>query len=298
MKTLTNQAFELYYEGFGESCHPAIVLIPGLGSQGISWSQEFCTELAQHGFYVLRVDNRDSGRSFIFDDTIKPDLQAMQRGEMTDIPYTLSHMADDIAATLNAAQITKAHIIGRSLGGIIAQIFAANHSDRVLSLGVIMSTTGNPELPAPKETVMSMLFAPKPDALKNREAYITDSLSFFKCLSGQKLSFDEAYYRQYIEASIDRSHTPTGTLRQIAAMAATGDIRAIIKNIKATTLIIHGSDDPMFSVEAAYDIQQHINQAQLKLIDGMGHEIPPKLNEQVIRCICRHQLGEVNLSLG
>ncbi len=286
MITVTNSRHTpLFYEQFGDASKPAIVLLPGLGSQGISWSDSYCLTLSNLGFFVLRLDNRDSGKSTIFDEYPIPDLQLMQKFGPVDIPYNLEDMARDVALTLEQAGINKAHIIGRSMGGIIAQIFAAIYADKTLSLCVIMSTTGNSELSPPKPDLMAMLLGTKPDPKLHYKDYELSSLQFLKRLCGDLISFDEEYYRHYIKVSFDRQYSPAGTLRQIAAIVGTGDIRQYLKNIIAPTLILHGENDPMFDVDAAKDIKRNIHGAELQIIKGMGHEIPLALEATIIELI-------------
>lgn len=288
MTTFTNIHTPLFYEEFGDATNPAIALLPGLGSQGISWSNSFCLKLANLGFYILRIDNRDCGKSPIFNQYPVPDLQLMQKGESVEIPYNLEDMAQDVALTLEHAKIAKAHIIGRSMGGIIAQIFAAIYAEKTLSLCTIMSTTGNGELLPPQSDLMAMLLQPKPDPKLYYDDYIENSLLFLKRLCGDAINFDEKHYRQYLMTSLDRQYSPAGTLRQIAAIVATGDIRKYLKKVVAPTLILHGENDPMFAVDAANDIWQNIYGSELKIIKGMGHEIPPAMESMIIGLIQVH----------
>lgn len=282
MNRAANQPVPLYFDRFGEKTRPAIVLLPGLGSQSISWSQRFCQRLADTGFSILRVDNRDCGLSPAFSHAGIPDLLALSLGQRFPVAYTLREMAADVALTLENAGIQAAHIVGRSMGGMIAQLFAVKYPQKTLSLCAIMSSTGNPHLPPPAADVMAMLLGPRPDPHSHQTAWLEQQLAFFKRIASTHVPFDVEYYTALLKTSLVRSSSASGTLRQIAAMAVTGDLRGEIKQIKTPTLVIHGSDDPLFPVEAGQDIANVIPGAKLQLIEGMGHEIPPSLEEEVV----------------
>lgn len=288
MSTATNLPVSLYFDGFGEKSHPAIVLLPGLGSQSISWSPRFCLRLADAGFFILRVDNRDCGLSPVLSQAGEPDLQALSRGQSISVAYTLREMAADVALTLENAGIKTAHIVGRSMGGMVAQLFAAQYPHKTLSLCAIMSSTGNPRLPPPAADVMAMLLGPKPDPHARQSAWLEQQLAFFRRIASTHLPFDAEYYSTLLKTSLARASSASGTLRQIAAMAATGDLRNEIKQITAPTLVIHGSDDPLFPVEAGKEIGQTIPGAKLQIIEGMGHEMPPALEAEIAALLLAH----------
>lgn len=288
MNSATNLPLSLYFDGFGEKTRPAIVLLPGLGSQSISWSQRFCQRLADAGFYILRVDNRDCGLSPVLSRAGVPDLQALSRGQSIPVAYTLREMAADVALTLENAGIQAAHIVGRSMGGMIAQLFAAHYPQKTLSLCAIMSSTGNPQLPPPAADVMAMLLGPKPDPHAHQSTWLQHQLAFFKRIASTHVPFDAEYYTGLLKTALVRSGSTSGTLRQIAVMAATGDLRSEIKHITTPTLVIHGSNDPLFPVEAGKDISSTIPDARLELIEGMGHEIPPALEAEVTALLLAH----------
>ncbi|AIR61093.1 alpha/beta hydrolase [Cedecea neteri] len=288
MNTATNLPVSLYFDAFGTKQNPAIALLPGLGSQSISWSQRFCQRLADAGFYVLRVDNRDCGLSPTLNHAGVPDLQALSQGQRIPIAYTLQDMAADVALTLEKAGISAAHIVGRSMGGMIAQLFAVQYPQKTRSLCVIMSSTGNPQLPPPAPDVMTMLMGPKPDPHSHQSAWLEQQLTFFRRIASTHLPFDEEYYTALLKTSLVRASSMPGMLRQIAAMAASGDLRQEIKRIAASTLVIHGTQDPLFPVEAGQDIAKTIPAAKLQLIAGMGHEIPPALEEEVASLLLAH----------
>lgn len=288
----TTSVGSLFYDSFGTPENPAIVLIPGLGGHNISWTRDFCQQISDAGFYVLRVDNRDAGLSPHMDNFLPINLNAliqkMQNGEQFAIPYTLMDMANDIIQLLDSLSIDKAHIIGRSMGGMIAQLVAAKYPDRALSLCAIMSSTGNPALPQSEPDVMQMLMSSGADPKENLEAYLAGQLAFYRRISSTSYPFDENYYREYIQQSLARNYSPEGTKRQIVAVAVTGDLRPYIQHIEAPTLVIHGSIDPLFPLAAGRDIADNIVNARLEIIEGMGHETPPIINPQIAALIVDH----------
>lgn len=285
-------SISLFYDSFGAPENPAIVLIPGLGGHNISWTADFCQQIADAGFYLIRVDNRDAGLSPHFNEFPSINLGAliekMQKGEPFAIPYTLFDMAGDIVRLLDSLSIDKAHIIGRSMGGMIAQLVAAKFPERTLSLCAIMSSTGNPALPQSAPDVMQMLMSPSANPKENLDEYLSGQLAFYRRISSTCCPFDENYYREYLLQSLARNHSPEGTKRQIVAVAVTGDLRPYIQKIDVPTLVIHGSIDPLFPLAAGQDIANNIPHAKLEIIEGMGHETPPMINPQIAVRILSH----------
>jgi len=276
---------EIEYETIGDPISRPILLIAGLGSQLLAWSDEMCEDLANLGFYVIRFDNRDIGLSTKFENAGIPDMMeisaAYARGEIPKIPYTLEDMADDAIGILNALNIEKAHVCGASMGGMIAQIIAYRHPSRVLSLAVIMSTTGNPELPPSKPEILMQFFAPVPS---EREAYIEEMVKRDSLINGT-FSYDENRSREYRTTEYDRSFYPDGIVRQLAAMSVPGNIKPFISAIKAPTIVIHGSEDPFNSIEAGKDIATIISGAELLIIDRMGHCFPREIIPRIIEAL-------------
>lgn len=289
--TKTNSV-PLFYDSFGTPDNPTIVLIPGLGGHNISWTSDFCQEIADAGFYLLRIDNRDAGLSHHINEFPPIDLgvliEKMQQGEHFAVPYTLFDMAEDIIQLLDTLSIDKAHFIGRSMGGMIAQIVAAKFPERTLSLCAIMSSTGNPTLPQSAPDVMQMLMSPSANPKEDLEGYLSGQLAFYRRISSTFGPFDENYYREYILQSLARNHSPEGTKRQIVAVAVTGDLRSYIQHINVPTLVIHGSIDLLFPLAAGQDIANNIPNAKLEVIEGMGHETPPMINPQIANLIINH----------
>lgn len=276
---------EIEYDIIGDPTSKPILLIAGLGSQLLAWSDEICENLANYGFFVIRFDNRDVGLSTKFKEAGILDFMeinaAYARGELPQVPYTLEDMVDDAIGVIDALNIDKAHICGASMGGVIAQILAYKHPARILSLTVIMSTTGNPELPQAKPKIMAQFFAPVPS---EREAYIEETIKRDRLIHGS-FPYDEDQGRDYRTREYDRSYYPEGVARQLAAMAVPGNIKPYISAIQAPTLVIHGSEDPFNSVEAGKEIASTIPGAELLILDGMGHSFPREIMPQVIDAI-------------
>ena len=277
------------YETMGDLNSKPLLLIAGLGSQLLAWSEEICQKLAENGFFVIKFDNRDVGLSTKFEDAGIPDMieirEAYTRGEIPKVPYTLEDMADDAIGLLDALNIEKAHICGASMGGMIAQIIAYRHPSRVLSLTVIMSTTGNPELPPSKPEIVMRFFAPVPS---EREAYIDEMVKRDSLIIGT-FPFNENQSRDYRTREYDRSYYPEGIARQLAAMAVPGNIKPYI-----ITIVIHGSEDPFNLIEAGKDIATSIPNAELLIIDGMGHSIPREIIPHIINAIVKNSNKDVN----
>lgn len=264
---------ELAYDSFGEAGATPILLIAGLGTQRIRWSMPFCRELAGRGLRVIRFDNRDSGQSTHFSHAAPPDFGAMMAGKMPEIPYTLGDMAADALGLLEALDLERAHVVGRSMGGMIAQIMASGHPERVLSLTSIMASSGNPSLPAPEADVMAMMMGPAPDPRGDETPYVDFCLRFARRIAAPCLSFDEAGQRALILEELRRGWYPGAAARQMAAIAMDGDRRERLGRITASSLVIHGTADPVFPLPHGQDTAAAIPGACLLTIEGMGHDL-------------------------
>lgn len=276
---------EIVYDTFGNPSSSPLLLIMGLGSQMILWDDAFCKQLASKGYWVIRFDNRDVGLSTKLDDAGLPDIFALMQGEVVEVPYKLSDMASDAVGLLNALNIEAAHVVGASMGGMIAQTVAIHHPERVLTLTSIMSTTGDPNLPRPEPEVASILVTPPPS---DRAEYIDYSLQTWRLLHGPEFPVDEEYVRERSGRAYDRSFYPFGTGRQLAAILASGSRKDALKKLKTPTLVIHGNKDPLVSVEGGIDTAKAIPRAELLIIEGMGHSIPTEAAPRIIEAIVRH----------
>jgi len=276
---------EIEYETIGDPISKPLLLIAGLGSQMLAWTDEMCEILANRGFFVIRFDNRDIGLSTKFEDAGLPDFleinAAYSRGETPKVPYTLEDMASDALGVLDALNIDKAHICGASMGGMIAQVLAYKHPSRVLSLTLIMSTTGNPDLPQPKPEILAQFFAPVPS---EREGFIEEMVKRGRLIHGT-FAYDEDQSREYRAKEYDRSYYPEGITRQLAAMAVPGNLKPKLAAIRAPTLVIHGREDPLNHVEAGKDIATAIPGAELLILDGMGHSFPREAIPHIVNAL-------------
>ncbi len=276
---------EIEYETIGDPISKPLLLIAGLGSQMLAWSDKMCENLANRGFFVIRFDNRDIGLSTKFEDAGMPDFveisAAYGRGKIPKVPYTLEDMAGDALGVLDALNIYKAHVCGASMGGMIAQVLAYKHPSRVLSLTLIMSTTGNPDLPQPKPEFMAQFFAPVPS---EREAYIEETVKRGRLIHGT-FTYDEDQSREYRTMEYDRNYYPEGVTRQLAAMAVPGNLKPKLAAIRAPTLVIHGREDPFYPVEAGKDIAAAIPGSELLILDGMGHSFPREVIPRIVNAL-------------
>lgn len=287
--TVQANGITIAYDSFGSEDAEPILLISGLGVQMIRWTVPFCEILAARGYRVIRFDNRDVGLSTCFDDAPVPDITtvagAVARGERPDVPYTLRDMADDAVGLLDALDIRQAHIVGRSMGGMIAQLVASEHPDRVLSLTSIMSGTGNPDLPPPAPEAMAMLTRRAPNPLEDEAGFLDHAVAFSRVIASPGYPFDEAAHRAQALAEVKRAHSPAGSGRQIAAMASAGDRRAQLGTISVPTLVVHGAADKLIPSAGGRDTAASIPGAELLMIDGMGHDLPSPLYQTVARAI-------------
>lgn len=282
---------EICYETFGNALNPAIILIMGLGSQMIYWPIPFCEKLAENGFWVIRFDNRDVGRSTKFDHAQPPSATALTANLLwkkpVATPYQLDDMADDTVGLLDALGIERAHIVGLSMGGMIAQLVALNYPTRVLTLTSIMSTTSERDLPWPSMQALTMLLKKRPSA---REAYIESGLTISKQLSGSRYKTDESVMRALAELAFDRCFYPAGTGRQLGAVAATSGRRKRLRQLNIPTLVVHGDEDPLVPISSGRDTASAIPNADLMVIEGMGHTFPPQVWDRFIeRFLAQHK---------
>ena len=280
---------EIEYETFGDRGARPLLLIMGLGAQLVLWEKEFCTDLVERGHFVIRYDNRDVGLSTKLEQAGAPNvlevMQAAAAGRPVEAPYTLDEMADDAAGLLDTLDLDSAHVVGASMGGMIAQTLVLRHAERVRSLTSIMSSTGNPALPPPKPEPLQALMQPR---VEERESAIEQAVSLQRLIGGTGFPFDAERTRRLAALSYDRSFYPVGLARQIAAIMASGNRRPALASVEAPTLIIHGDADPLVPLEAGRDTAQAIPGAELLVIEGMGHELPPQVWPRIIEAVSRH----------
>jgi pimeloyl-ACP methyl ester carboxylesterase len=260
----------LCYETYGDPADPPIVLVMGLATQMIAWHEEFCEQLADRGFYVVRFDNRDIGRSTHLDFR-PPTMRQMLRRRVDPEQYTLSDMAEDTAALIRELGIAPAHLVGASMGGMIAQVLAAEHPELVRSLTSIMSTTGSRWHGQPALSVYKYLLRPPP---RDREGYVERAAEVFGLVGSTGFPRDESYIRERAARSYDRGYDVRAGGRQFGAIIASADRTRQLQSIRAPTLVIHGTVDKMIKPSGGRATAKAIPGARLIEIEGMGHDLP------------------------
>jgi len=259
----------LEYETFGAPADEAVLLINGLGSQMTRWPAPFCDLLVKCGLFVVRFDNRDVGLSSWLEDTA----------------YSVDDMAGDAAAVLDAVGKRDAHIVGISMGGMIAQVFACLYPTRTLSLTSIMSNTGNPDLPPPTQAALeSLMSRPLPPS---DPKYIEQMVAGAMVIASPAYPWPDGALADRARAEAARAYNPPGVARQMSAIRASGDRRARIAKITAPTVVLHGADDPLVPVAGGEDTAANIPGAELRAIPGMGHDLPPALYATFVDAIWR-----------
>ena len=290
MTMIEANGIELCYDEFGRPDDPALLLIMGYTAQMISWESDFCAQLADEGFRVIRFDNRDCGLSSKTDGPL-PQLvskaNADDPGPLFSLaappPYTLSDMAADAVAVLDHLGIDKAHIVGASMGGMIAQLVAIEHPGRVLSLTSIMSTTGDPDVgQGTPEALEALLSVAAPD----RDAVIDRAIKVGRVIGGPL--FDEAAARQRAADAFDRCHHPTGAMFQMAAIMSDGDRSERLANVECPTLVIHGAADTLVTLSGGQATAKAVPDAELVVFDEMGHNLPRPLWGDVVTAIAKN----------
>ncbi|MHB8465779.1 MAG: alpha/beta fold hydrolase [Acidimicrobiales bacterium] len=275
------------YETFGDVSAPPVLLIMGLGGQLILWDERFVAKLAARGLFVIRYDNRDVGKSTSFDEAGPPDLLAALAGAAS-APYLLDDMAADAAGLLDALGIEAAHIVGTSMGGMIAQAFAIRYPARTISLTSIMSTTGDRSVGQPRPEAMAMLMTPVPP---DRQTAIENAVATWKVIGSPGFQFDEVGVRERAAEAYDRGFHPSGTGRQMVAVLSSPDRTPGLGQLTMPTLVIHGEDDPLVDVSGGRATAAAIPGARLKLIPGMGHDLPPALFDELVDDLASHTIG-------
>jgi pimeloyl-ACP methyl ester carboxylesterase len=295
MPTITtpNTNIQIFYEDHGNADAEVILLVMGLGAQLTLWPDEFVDALAAEGYRVIRYDNRDIGLSQKMEGERAPSLptQVLRKkfGWPARVPYTLKDMADDGIGLLDALNITAAHVVGASMGGMIAQLMAVHHADRLLSLTSIMSTTGNGKLPQAEKHAMEALIAPLKSM--DEETIVEHGLNIARNIGSPGFPFDPQAQRERVLKNVRRSVYPAGLPRQLAAIIDDGCRRSRLASVRVPTLVLHGEDDPLVKLAAGEDTARHIAGARLVTIPGWGHDIPQPLIPRVASEIVAHARG-------
>lgn len=288
-----NTGLELFYDEHGDPSHPPVLLVMGLGAQMTLWPQEFVDALAGKGYRVIRFDNRDIGLSHKFEGARAPGVkwQVLRKviGWPAKVPYTLKDMADDGAGVLDALEIDKAHVIGASMGGMIAQLMAIHHSDRLHSLTSIFSTTGNPKLPQAEKEAIEALTAPIPSM--EEEVLLAHGLNVIQAIGSPGYRPDPERAKERVLTGIRRSVYPAGLPRQLAAIIDDGDRTQRLGSVNTPTLVLHGEDDPLVKLEGGQATAAAIPNAKLVTIPGWGHDLPTELVDPIVSEIDAHIAG-------
>ncbi len=272
-RTVEANGISIAHQSFGDPNDRPLLLVMGLATQMLGWHDEFCGQLVDEGFFVIRFDNRDIGLSTHMHDAGMPDLQKLFSEPRSVAAYALEDMADDAAGLLDALGIAAADVVGASMGGMIAQVLAARHPGRVRSLASIMSTP-SPWIGPPTQEAAAVLLAP---AAKSREDAIERAVSAYRVIGSPGYPRDENELRRTAGIAYDRAFDPPGVVRQLAAIHASGDRTEMLRGVSAPTVVLHGADDPLVQVAGGEATAAAIPDAKLVTYPGMAHDMPRQL---------------------
>ncbi|NGY06956.1 alpha/beta fold hydrolase [Solimonas terrae] len=290
MPQAASNGLTLHYETAGDPGNPPVLLVMGLGGQLITWPQSLCDALVAAGHYLIRFDNRDAGLSTQMSELGKPNL--LRAGIASTLrlpvraPYQLEDMADDALGLLDTLQIPSAHVVGVSMGGMIAQLMAMRQPARVRRLVLLMTHSGNPRLPGARWPIrLRMVRRPQ---LRVRDDIIRYSMQTMRLIGSPQFVTPHDELQAQSAAQFDRSHRPAGVARQTAAILAAPNRVASLRRLQQATLIVHGTDDPLIPVAAGRELQRVIPGARLETITGMGHDLPRMLMPKIADMIAQH----------
>lgn len=283
--TATCGDLEICYETFGSSDAPPLLLIMGLAAQMLLWDEQFCEQIASRGFFVIRFDNRDIGRSTRLQGAVIAKRWQLLRGSAKAAAYTLDEMAQDTVGLLDHLGIGAAHLVGVSMGGMIAQLMAINHPERVLSLVSIMSTTGNRRVGRPQRRLMMRLMR---RGARERDAYIEDHVQTYRAIGSKAYDFEEEHKRERAARMFERGVYPAGSARQLAAVTSAADRTEALAAVRVPTTVIHGDADPLVDVSGGHATAEAIPGAKLVIFPGMGHDLPRELWPEIIDAIVQN----------
>lgn len=291
MPNIRANNIDIYYEENGPADAPVILLVMGLGAQMIAWPDEFIDGLVAKGHRVIHYDNRDVGLSQRMDGAKTPNLAwtmlKARFGLPVRVPYTLTDMAADGIGLLDALGIKKAHVAGASMGGMIVQLMAANHRERLLSMTSIMSSSGKPGLPGARADIQKNFMVKRPpDA--SRDDAVAFGTELVRSFSYPDPARPENAHAEMTAKAFDRGYYPVGTRRQLLAIIADGSRVERLKKITTPTLVVHGGADPLVPKEGSEDIARHIPGARLEIIDEMAHDLPPSQVGRMVDLIAGH----------
>ncbi|MFL5869993.1 MAG: alpha/beta hydrolase [Solirubrobacterales bacterium] len=276
------RGIELCYQTVGDPGAAPMLLVMGIGSQMVNWPDGFCERLAARDFFVIRFDNRDSGRSTWLPEFGTPSVSEAFNKQLDHPPYLFTDMADDCVGLLDALGIAAAHVVGASLGGFVAQTLAIEHPERVLSLASVMSSTGSGEVGQPHPQALEVLMTRPPDDL---EGYVENLLAGRRVIGSSGIEQDEDLIRDTAKRAYNRGINPEGTQRQLVASICSGSRHARLGEIEAPTVVLHGSADTLIDPSGGRATAEAIPGAELVVIDGWGHDLPPAVWERVVDAI-------------
>jgi pimeloyl-ACP methyl ester carboxylesterase len=269
-----SNGIELAYQEVGDESAEPLLLVMGLGTQMLGWDEELCVQLAERGFRVVRFDNRDIGHSTMLDDAGVPSRLDLFLGRRRKAAYLLSDMAADAVGLMDHLGIDSAHVVGASMGGMIAQILAIEHRERIRSLVSMMSTTGGRTVGTPTLKAFGLMLAKAP---RSREAYAERIVKTFELVGSPAYETDEERLRELAGRMYDRSHNPRGILRQMHAITASGNRTARLRKVSLPATVIHGTRDPLVRPSGGRATARAIPGARLRIVEGMGHDLPREL---------------------
>jgi pimeloyl-ACP methyl ester carboxylesterase len=273
---------DVWYETAGDPGDPALLLVMGLGAQLIDWPAGFVEQLAGRGFRVILFDNRDSGLSTGFDELGLPDVAGIFAGDVSSVGYRLADLAADAAGLLKALGVERAHVVGVSMGGMIAQQLTIDHPELVASLCSIMSTTGDRNVGAPTPAAAAVLMRPPAGS---RDEAIANGVEAARVVGSPGYPTPAAEIERRAAAKYDRAYRPAGTARQYAAIVASPDRTGGLREVTVPTLVIHGADDPLITVSGGQATAAAVPGARLEIIPGMGHDLPAELWPRLVDAI-------------
>jgi len=292
MPTIQANGITIEYDTFGDHASPPLLLIMGFSGQMILWDEEFCKKLADRGLYVIRFDNRDVGLSSKIESAGENDFNevvaAILQGQKIQVPYTLDDMAGDAIGLLDELGIKRAHVLGTSMGGMVAQIMAIKYPERLYSLISMSSTTGNPEIVAGISTDKDFWPVSPMAVPHDREANIEYMVQGMRELAGQGFEFEEEHLRGVAQVSYDRCFYPQGAERQLLAIMVSGNRRPLLEKLKVPTLVVHGDADVLVPVEGGMDTSRAIPGATLLIVEGMGHDLPRGAWDRIVDAVAMH----------
>ena len=280
---------ELFYEDLGDAAGPPVLLIMGVGAQLPMWPDGFCAQLVKRGCRVIRFDHRDTGlytkmHGRRAKGSVYPRVLRYALGRTSSVPYTLVDLAEDVIGLLDHLGIERAHVVGASMGGMIAQVVAGSHPDRVRSLGLIMTSAGKPLSALPKWRVIRLAFgAPAKDAPAEKK--VAAEVRNIAIINGPNFLPPQDELRRRVEELTARSDYPQGMLRQFDAILGTGSLMRHTRRITAPTVVLHGSEDPMVRPRNGRNVARAITGARYVVVDGMGHDLPEPVWRPVVEAL-------------